>query len=63
MKQILQNLKNGDTELAHIPTPAGRPGHLLIATRRSLISAGTECQFTGYTAPAGPVHSSTKNRI
>lgn len=42
MQQILQNLKNGDTQLAHIPAPACRPGHLLIATRRSLISAGTE---------------------
>lgn len=42
MKQVLQNLKTGVTELADVPTPLCRPGHLLIATRRSLISAGTE---------------------
>ncbi len=42
MKQVLQNLKSGETELAEIPAPLCRPGHLLIATRRTLISAGTE---------------------
>jgi predicted dehydrogenase/threonine dehydrogenase-like Zn-dependent dehydrogenase len=42
MKQVLQNLKTGVTQLADVPTPLHRPGHLLIATRRSLISAGTE---------------------
>ena len=42
MKQVLQNLKTGVTDLADVPTPLCRPGHLLIATRRSLISAGTE---------------------
>jgi len=42
MKQVLQNLKTGAIELANIPTPLCRPNHLLIATRRSLISAGTE---------------------
>jgi len=42
MKQIVQNLKTGTIELANVPMPLCRPGHLLIATRRSLISAGTE---------------------
>jgi predicted dehydrogenase/threonine dehydrogenase-like Zn-dependent dehydrogenase len=42
MKQVLQNLKSGETEVAEIPAPLVRPGQLLIATRRSLISAGTE---------------------
>jgi threonine dehydrogenase-like Zn-dependent dehydrogenase len=42
MKQVLQNLKTGVTELADVPTPLCQPGHLLIAARRSLISAGTE---------------------
>jgi predicted dehydrogenase len=42
MKQILQNLKSGKIELADVPAPVCRPGQLLIATRRSLISAGTE---------------------
>ena len=42
MKQVLQNLKTGATEVADVPTPLCRLGHLLIATRGSLISAGTE---------------------
>ena len=42
MKQVLQNLKTGAIEIADVPMPLCRPGHLLIATRRSLISAGTE---------------------
>ena|GEM_PF-1685077 len=42
MKQVLQNLKTSTIEVADVPTPLCRPGHLLIATRRSLISAGTE---------------------
>ncbi len=42
MKQILQNLKNGETELAEIPCPSVGRGQVLIQTRASLISAGTE---------------------
>jgi len=42
MKQVVQNLKAGETELIDVPAPLRRPGHMLIATRRSLISAGTE---------------------
>lgn len=42
MKQILQNLKTGATELVELPSPRAAPGQLLIRTTRSLISAGTE---------------------
>lgn len=42
MKQVLQNLKNGQTELADIPCPSVGRGQLLIQTQASLISAGTE---------------------
>jgi predicted dehydrogenase/threonine dehydrogenase-like Zn-dependent dehydrogenase len=42
MKQILQNLRTGATELTDVPCPAVPDGHLLIATSRSLVSAGTE---------------------
>jgi predicted dehydrogenase/threonine dehydrogenase-like Zn-dependent dehydrogenase len=42
MKQILQNLKTGETELAEVPCPQIKTGHLLIRTHTSLISAGTE---------------------
>ncbi len=42
MKQILQNVGSGETTLVDIPAPAVKPGHLLIRTRRSLVSIGTE---------------------
>lgn len=42
MKQILQNIKTGQTELTQVPVPGEKPGHLLIQTHASLISAGTE---------------------
>lgn len=42
VKQVLQNLKDGRTELAEIPCPRNKQGSLLIRTRRSLVSAGTE---------------------
>jgi hypothetical protein len=42
LRQIVQSLKTGATEVAEVPAPALRPGHLLIRTRASLVSAGTE---------------------
>ncbi len=42
MKQILQNLSNGETILEEIPCPRVKAGHLLIRTSNTLISAGTE---------------------
>lgn len=42
MKQILQNLKTGRTELAQVPAPGAGSGHVLVKTDISLISAGTE---------------------
>ncbi len=42
MKQILQNLGNGETLLAEVPAPGPRAGRLLIATRATLVSLGTE---------------------
>ena len=42
MKQVLQHLRDGRIELADVPCPIVRPGHLLIQTTASLISAGTE---------------------
>lgn len=42
MKQILQNLKDGSTEIADIPVPQAPRGGLLIQTSRTLVSAGTE---------------------
>jgi predicted dehydrogenase/threonine dehydrogenase-like Zn-dependent dehydrogenase len=42
MKQIIQHLNNGLTELIDVPCPAIRSGHILIQTTRSLVSLGTE---------------------
>ena len=42
MKQLLQNLKNGATEIAEVPAPGVGRGQVLIASRRTLVSAGTE---------------------
>ena len=42
MKQILQNLSTGESELVEAPAPQPRRGSLLIDTTVSLISTGTE---------------------
>lgn len=42
MKQIIQNLKNGQTLLEDVPAPAVKRGCVLIQTTRSLVSLGTE---------------------
>ncbi len=42
MKQILQNLKIGQTNLEEVPCPKASPGCLLIRTTNTLVSAGTE---------------------
>lgn len=48
MKQVLQNLKTGELEVADVPWPAVMPGHLLIRSRCSLISAGTERMLVSF---------------
>lgn len=42
MKQILQSLKTGKTEVAEVPVPRVSRGQLLISTSHTLVSAGTE---------------------
>ena len=42
MKQMLQNKKNGITEVAEVAVPQVLPGSLIIKTKASIISAGTE---------------------
>ena len=42
MKQLLQNLKNGKTEVIEVPIPTPGPGIALVRTAASLVSAGTE---------------------
>lgn len=42
MKQILQSLKDGTTQLSDVPTPRVSSSSLLIQTSTTLVSAGTE---------------------
>ena len=42
MKQVLQNIANGQTELCDVPCPSAKIGHCLIASNTSLLSSGTE---------------------
>ncbi len=42
MRQILQNLGNGETTLSQVPSPLTLKGHALIKTSKSLVSVGTE---------------------
>ena len=42
MKQIIQDLKSGETILEETPVPNVKPGTVLIQTTRTLVSLGTE---------------------
>ena len=42
MKQIIQDLKKGDTILEEVPVPRLKSGSVLIQTTRTLVSLGTE---------------------
>ncbi|MCL2312156.1 MAG: dehydrogenase, partial [Firmicutes bacterium] len=42
MKQIIQDLKSGQTILEDVPAPQVREGCVLIQTTHSLVSLGTE---------------------
>lgn len=57
MRQVLQDVSSGETRVVEIPVPACAPGHLLVQTRVSLISSGTERSMVefgraGYVAKA-----------
>src|SRR5215469_6799090 len=42
MQQVILNMSTGVTQVIEAPIPALQEGHVLIRTRRTLISAGTE---------------------
>jgi len=42
MRQVVQNVKNGQLEVREVPPPALLPGGVLVRTAASLISPGTE---------------------
>lgn len=54
MKQILQSLKTGKTEIADIPCPAVNRGQLLIRSTTTLVSAGTERMLVDF-GKANPI--------
>lgn len=48
MKQIVQQLDSGITSIVEAPSPEVTRGTVLISTRRTLISAGTERMLVGF---------------
>ena len=42
MKQVLQNIRSGETIIAEVPVPTPQRGEVLVQTATSLLSAGTE---------------------
>ena len=42
MKQVLQNLRTGETTVLDVPVPKPKPGEALVRNAASLVSAGTE---------------------
>jgi len=48
VKQVLQSLKTGATEVAEVPCPSVRRGQLLVRTANTLVSAGTERMLVNF---------------
>ena len=48
MKQLLQNLSNGETSLADVPCPKNIKSNILIATTKSVVSTGTERMLVNF---------------
>jgi len=42
MKQVVQNVRSGETMVVEVPVPKPSPGMVLVRTAASLVSAGTE---------------------
>lgn len=48
MRQLVQDLRSGETHLEEVAAPRVGTGHLLVQTRRSLVSMGTERSLTEF---------------
>ncbi len=42
MKQLLQNIKEGNAEIVEVPIPTIKPGYILVRNHASVVSSGTE---------------------
>jgi hypothetical protein len=42
MKQVVQEIRSGETRIEEVPTPHVLPGTALVRNSASLVSAGTE---------------------
>ncbi len=50
MKQVVQSARGGRPSVCDVPVPHPEPGHILVRTRASLISAGTERMVVDFAA-------------
>jgi predicted dehydrogenase len=50
MKQVVQNIQNGRTEIVEIPVPKPPPGAVLVRTAASVVSVGTERMVVEFAA-------------
>ena len=50
MKQVVQNLRSGRTEIVEVPVPRPGPGTILIRTTASVVSVGTERMVVEFAA-------------
>lgn len=48
MLQVFQDLRDGHTKLLDIPKPLSKDGHLIIRTKRTVVSAGTERMLVNF---------------
>ena len=48
MKQIIQNLSNGNTDLVEVPCPAPKQGYAIVKTSKTLVSIGTERMLVNF---------------
>ena len=64
MRQIVQHMGTGNTELLEAPVPSLLPGSLLIRSTHSLISAGTERMLVDFgRASCLPKHANSRKRF
>jgi predicted dehydrogenase/threonine dehydrogenase-like Zn-dependent dehydrogenase len=50
MKQVIQNLRTGETEIIEVPAPVPQEGQALVQNAYSLVSAGTERMLVDFAA-------------